>query len=352
MSGTDALRTSRSLRALVVGHFSTVGDIEVLNQVEKHLVASAVPYDLAPYLPDIGRNMEGSVRIPEVDAERYSHLFVVCGPFYRPYLDRYSFDLSRFSHCVRVGVNLTMIDPLKDWNPFHVLLGRDSDQWQRPDVGFLEQIGKVPVAGICLVRRQREYGERQGHDRAGDFLRRAARRAGLATIELDTEWPVARNRSAIASPAQFESICARLDLMLTTRLHGTVLALKNGVPAVVIDPIVGGGKISRQAKAIGWPEVYSIENITDEILDAALKRCLGPSKRDMAREVAARAQRQLSGFAEEFKAALALNPEPDHSASHLKPAVAPVGLHQKGRQLLKDLRREVFRKSRSLLLHR
>lgn len=352
MSGTDALRTSRSLRALVVGHFSTIGDIEVLNQVEKHLVASAVPYDLAPYLPDIGQNMEGSVRIPEVDAERYSHLFVVCGPFCRPYLDRYSFDLSRFSHCVRVGVNLTMIDPLEDWNPFHVLLGRDSDQWQRPDVGFLEQVGKVPVAGICLVRRQREYGKRQGHDQAGDFLRRAAQRAGMATIELDTEWPAARNRSAIASPAQFESICARLDLMLTTRLHGTVLALKNGVPAVVLDPIRGGGKISRQARAIGWPEVYSVETVTDEILDAAVKRCLDLCARDRAREVAARAQGQLSGFAEEFKAALALNPAPDHAICHLRPVPGRVGLQQKGRQLMRNLRRKVSRKSRSLLLHR
>lgn len=352
MPGTNANQTSRSLRALVVGHFSTVGDIEVLNQVEQHLIASAVPYDIAPYLPDIGQNMKGSVRIPETDAERYSHLLVVCGPFCRPYLDRYSFDLSRFAHCVRVGVNLTMIDPLEDWNPFHVLLGRDSDQWQRPDLGFLEQVGKVPVAGICLVRRQREYGERQGHDKAGDFLRRAAQRAGMATIELDTEWPSGRNRSAIALPAQFESICARLDVMLTTRLHGTVLALKNGVPAVVIDPIRGGGKISSQARAIRWPEAYSVETVTDEILDSALMRCLDPSAREMTREVAARAQHRLSRFAEEFQAALALNPAPDPAAPHLKPAPGPVGLHRRGRQLLRNLRREVARKSRSLLLLR
>jgi len=352
MSDIDADHTTRPLRALVVGHFSTVGDIEVLSQVEKHLIASAVPYDIAPYLPDIGQNIKGSVRIPEVDANRYSHLFVVCGPFYRPYLDRYSIDLSRFAHCVRVGVNLTMIDPLEEWNPFHVLLGRDSDQWQRPDLGFREQVRKVPVAGLCLVRRQREYGERQGHDKAGDALRRAAERASMAVIELDTEWPARRNRSAISSPAQFESICARLDVMLTTRLHGTVLALKNGVPAVVLDPIVGGGKITRQARAIGWPEAYSIETVTDETLDAALRRCLDASARELAREVAARAQRRLSGFAEEFQDALALKPAPDLANHHLKPLPAPQGLHQKGRQFIRNLRSKVSQKSKNLLLHR
>lgn len=36
----------------------------------------------------------------------------------------------------------------------------------------------------------------------------------------------------------------RLDVVVTTRLHGLVLALKNGVPALAVDPVAaapGGG---------------------------------------------------------------------------------------------------------------
>ncbi len=44
-----------------------------------------------------------------------------------------------------------------------------------------------------------------------------------------------------------------MDIVVTTRLHGMVLALKNGVPAIAVDPIVGGAKITQQARAINWP---------------------------------------------------------------------------------------------------
>lgn len=38
-------------------------------------------------------------------------------------------------------------------------------------------------------------------------------------------------------------------------MHGLALALKAGVPALGVDPVAGGGKVSRQAEALGWPAV-------------------------------------------------------------------------------------------------
>lgn len=137
--------------------------------------------------------------------------------------------------------------------------------------------------------------------------------------------------------------------MLTTRLHGTVLALKNGVPAISVDPIIGGGKISRQARAIGWPEVYAVETVTDETLDAALARCLGAPAREAARNVTARARDQLSRFANEFQAALALTPAPDASDQHLQPMKTPGKQHPKGWQFIRKLQRKVSQTSKSLL---
>jgi hypothetical protein len=202
-----------------------------------------------------------------------------------------------------------MIDALNSYNPFDRLIGRDNDNWTRPDVSFLRDTEKVPVAGLCLVRAQREYGERQKHDRAGDLLRGLARRNGLALIELDTEWPEERNVSGLASPEAFESVCARMDVMLTTRLHGTVLSLKNGIPVIAIDAISGGGKVLRQAQVVGWPEAFSIDRVTDDVLDEALARCLQPSGKDRARSSAASARQLLDSFSHDFAEALSTPPE-------------------------------------------
>jgi hypothetical protein len=297
------------MRALVIGHFSTVGDIEVLREVERQLTASSMPWDVAPLAKGMCRFNSDWLDVRTVNPRDYTHLLVVCGPFWRPYYLRCRVDLDAFAHCTRIGVNLSMIESLNRYNPFDRLIGRDNDNWTRPDISFLRRTEKVPVAGLCLVRSQKEYGERQKHDRAGDLLRGLARRNGLALIELDTEWPEDRNLSGLASPEGFESICARLDVMLTTRLHGTVLSLKNGVPVIAIDAISGGGKVLRQAQAAGWPEAFSIDGITDEVLDEALARCLQPSGKDRARASAAGASQLLDGFSHDFAEALSVLPQ-------------------------------------------
>jgi hypothetical protein len=38
-----------------------------------------------------------------------------------------------------------------------------------------------------------------------------------------------------------------------------VPTLKDGVPAVAIDPVSGGAKIRRQAATLGWPVVFDAD---------------------------------------------------------------------------------------------
>ena len=52
-------------------------------------------------------------------------------------------------------------------------------------------------------------------------------------------------RRELRTAEEVESLIARMDVVLTTRLHGLVLALKHGVPVVAIDPIAGGAKLRR-----------------------------------------------------------------------------------------------------------
>jgi len=87
---------------------------------------------------------------------------------------------------------------------------------------------------------------------------------------------------------------ARMDVVLTTRLHGTVLAIKNGVPAIVVDPVSGGDKVSRQARSIGWPFLFSSNGAAPEALIRTLDQCLAPAARELARACARTADELLN----------------------------------------------------------
>lgn len=60
-----------------------------------------------------------------------------------------------------------------------------------------------------------------------------------------------------STPGQLDSVLCRLDAVLTTRLHGLVLALRLGVPVLAVDPVNGGGKVGAQAAAWGWPALVT-----------------------------------------------------------------------------------------------
>ncbi|MGG6495608.1 UNVERIFIED_CONTAM: hypothetical protein NY603_22055, partial [Bacteroidetes bacterium 56_B9] len=82
---------------------------------------------------------------------------VICGPFTRAMAARHDTIFGRFRHCVHIGVNLTMVESVARFNPFEVLLERDSDRTVRADLSFREAPTPVPVMGLCLTGPQREY---------------------------------------------------------------------------------------------------------------------------------------------------------------------------------------------------
>ncbi|WP_134725092.1 polysaccharide pyruvyl transferase family protein [Paracoccus luteus] len=298
-------------KALVTGHFSTVGDLEVLGHVLDRLRDKRVEHVVSPYTQDLVGLDPGWVDAATLDPAGFTHLIVVCGPYAPNYPVRHPVIFDRFRHCVHIGINLTMVAPLDECNPFDALLERDSDRIVRPDLSFLRSVPRIPVVGLCLVRSQREYGDRQLHKQAEVRLRALLLRAGVAVVEMDTTVPRQANRNGIGTEAEFESICARLDAVVTNRLHGTVLALKNGVPALAVDAIAGGDKVTRQAELLRWPEVLALDSATDDDLDAALARCLAPDARGRAMACAARARDLLAGHDASFAVALEAEARPD-----------------------------------------
>src|SRR5262249_15595009 len=164
----------------------------------------------------------GGVAWPQVDVDDYSEVIFVCGPFGNgwPVTDF----LERFAGRRLIGLNLTMLEPLDRWNPFALLWERDSSAVARPDMAIAASHPQVPVVGRALTDTNPKSGERDSHDHATRMLRDFAARRGLAAVDIDPRLDT--DPAGLRTATQVESLIARMDVILTTRLHGTVLAIK------------------------------------------------------------------------------------------------------------------------------
>src|SRR4051794_36452674 len=259
-------------RALVTGWFSfewmgaTAGDLLARDVACRWLEEAGMGYDVA---------LAPSFAVSQVDPERYSHLLFVCGPLGNgePVAELFE----RFAGRRRLGLGVSM---LSDWRPFDLLHERGADLALASDAPL------VPVVGVLKAHVQREYATGR-HEQVHAAIDRVLDRRELARVPIDTVLDVP-NTTGLRTPAEVESLIARMDVVVTTRLHGAVLALKHGVPAVMVDAVAGGAKVSRQAEALGWPALLVAEAFEDAELGRALDWCLTAEAREAALASAAR----------------------------------------------------------------
>ncbi len=291
------------MKALVTGWFSfegcnvTAGDLMARDLACEWLESAGHSYDVALAPPFVG-----SVDWRSVDPKAYSHVIFVCGPF--PCNRGTAEFVQHFSTCQLIGLDLSMIEPTDVWNPFDALIERDSSVISRPDIAFLCRQPKVPVVGMILVHPQQEYGSKCKHHIANEAINRLIASREMVVVPIDTG--LDPNKTNLRTAAEVETLIARMDLVVTTRLHGTVLALKNGVPAIVVDAIAGGAKVLRQAETIGWPVAFSADCLSDEALEMAFEYCLTEEARAKARECRERAIKAVEEMRDEFLSALNL----------------------------------------------
>jgi Polysaccharide pyruvyl transferase len=289
------------VKTLVAGWFSfdevvaTVGDLLARDVVCQWLDRAGVPYDVAN-APLVG----GGVDWRAVDPDAYQRVVFVCGPFgRRPLLEEL---VARFQGRPLVGVDLSMLEGEGAWNPFDLLWARDGGRGiARPDLSFAApEPPRLPVAAVLLAQPQGEYAGGL-HRAAGAAMRRLPDLRSVALLHTDTDL---LDGDRVRSAAEVVSVIARSDVVVTTRMHGLVLALREGVPAVAIDPIAGGAKVSRQAEAVGWPATLLAEDLTDRALGEVFDWCLSDEARERARACAQDARRRVGDLEREFLAAL------------------------------------------------
>lgn len=287
-------------KCLLVGFFTTVGDTDCLSIVQNWLDQAGILYDVAPFSGRVRMLMPNSLDLAIVDASSYTHLIVICGPCWSEHYHKKRFKLERFDHCKRVGINLTMVDEIEKWNPFHLLWERDSNRCSRPDLTFLSQSKKVAVTGKCLIMKQPEYGKRQRHQFAAAMIDRAIDRCGVAAVNIDTRWCHSEITSGQKTADCIYSVMGRLDYLLTTRLHGLVFALRAGIPAIAIDPVSGGDKVTAQAKSLGWPCCKQADELTDEWLNEAMQWCLTDEAKRAVKDSVDLANQSMNGLSKAF----------------------------------------------------
>jgi glycosyltransferase involved in cell wall biosynthesis len=301
----EAANGDRGAKALVIGWFSfegmpaTAGDLLARDLICAWLSRAEREFDVA-LSPAFG----GGVDWKRIEPSAYSEVLFVCGPFVNapPLSDL----LRRFSSSRLIAVNVSLNAGREfSQGPFHLLIERDGFGGARPDITFLAPTVRVPVVGLVQIREpQTEYGENGRHASASGAIHRLLSSRPAAVVPIDTR--LDENVTGLRSAAEIESLIGRMDVVVTTRLHGLVFALKNGVPALAVDPIAGGAKIRRQAEAIGWPVVFVADLLDDEALVKGFEYCLSPEARSHALECADRAAKMVEKVRDQFVAAMSL----------------------------------------------
>jgi hypothetical protein len=272
-------------RILLVGWFSfadgeaTAGDVLALRRVEDVLDRAGLAHD-AVWSPGF---RPGGLHFDAVRPGDYTHLVFLCGPLHGPQVAALH---ERFPGCVRIAVGVSVVDPgSAAVTGFHRVLPRDAPSREpaRDLAAGAPQMSSAPVAGVVLTHGQGEYGGRRRHDEVADVLTRWLGGKDCARLPLETRLDAHDWRLA-ATAGQLQSVIGRLDVVVTDRLHGMVLALRAGVPALAVDPVEGGAKVTAQAHACGWPAVVGAERLDVRRLEHWWDWCL-TSGRAAARQV-------------------------------------------------------------------
>lgn len=270
------------------GH-GTIGDLLSLEAVVARLVAEGwrVAHASAADL-----DIPGATRVAwdQVDPGRFTAAAFTCGPIIRGHPQTADlFARLRGRPLVGVGVSLFPAGHESHVDPFSAVLARQGAGERFEDVALVapwptpplqrgaERPG--PLVGLVLRGPQAEYGAaaclwERTERLAMVAAEHVARVAGGRVAPIENHLA----RSGLA-PRDIERRYAECDLVITSRFHGAMLALRHGVPFVAIDPIRGGGKVEPLLAGRGWPHVLRADAVGDDDMVRAADAALATESR-------------------------------------------------------------------------
>ena len=140
----------------------------------------------------------------------------------------------------------------------------------------------VPVTGVILTCGQGEYGDRRRHEAVTSRITGWLSLKAWAPVPLETRLDI-RDWRLCATAEAFMSLLARLNIVVTTRLHGLALAL---LAASVAGPRRRPGRGRRRqgdgaGPGLGWP-AWCLPS-RPQIIGASMSCGIGACPRPAAR---------------------------------------------------------------------
>lgn len=250
----------------IEGGGETIGDLYALRRVAKLVAAhcdeivilSKVVYD---ELRDVAvvRAEWNSLAPHWQDA-----LIFVCGPVIRG-SSSFRALISVFRDCRKIGIGVSVLPSSSAdfWQPFDQLVARDGIAGAVGDLAFSSRASRYDTTGplgICLRGAQREYGAGNCLDvQAAELVKLAIERSRRSHLYLDT-----RLHGDPAAAERIVHTFASCSVVLSTRLHGCLLALSLGIPFIAVDQIKGGAKVLSEASRLGWRAAWGADDTSAE----------------------------------------------------------------------------------------
>ncbi|MBM2711153.1 polysaccharide pyruvyl transferase family protein [Mesorhizobium caraganae] len=273
----------------------TIGDLYAVQSVAARMKALGLNFRHLTESTEFEISGE-RVALDELDENDYGTLVFVCGPVIKdhPIVETI---VRRFPSTRKIGVSISLFDRnhINYVQPFDVALAREGGGQRFEDVAILapwrvnskrvRESSEPLVVGLVLRGEQSEYGPQSSlHGRTSALtahvLDSLATNYQVKTVEIEHHL----TRSS-RTPVEIEALYSSCDLVLTSRFHGAVLAMRNKIPFIAIDQIRGGGKLTSLLSTSGWPFVYRVEHAKeDEVTRAALDLVEG-GKRDLLLDV-------------------------------------------------------------------
>lgn len=235
---------------------NTAGDIIVRQEIVSYL--ASIGYDCDIITDEL---------VHVIDPLSYDAMVFICGPLVDTPLIVELIEV--FSGIKCIAVNVSILDNMQYMvDYFDAVIPRDSLDRTRLDLALGCPVQRVPVAGVILVGNQREYATCE-YELAKNLVLNSLAKTGVAPVMIDTKLP--NNEYGLSSVEQIDSVVSKMDIVITTRLHGAVFSIRNNVPFVGIDQIVPEGKMARQLRAMGWKPWFHIASLDEATLSSAIE---------------------------------------------------------------------------------
>lgn len=257
----------------IPGGHATIGDALALRAV----AIWAARHGLSPVIAATRETTFMSIPTVDwrnTDPEDIAAFCFVCGPLMLT--DTLRAMMKRFEDRPRLALGVSVLHP--SWfGWFDDIFVRDSDtatgfDFAPADVNQLAALfpGRPEPAataegtqglrmGVCLRGPQMEYGgiENSRHDNVAQSI--SALRPALAARWHDVDTVYHREKNPLANMA---AAFPQSDLVITTRMHGALMALAYARPVIAIDQIAGGRKVARLLGKIGFPFLLHGDGLT------------------------------------------------------------------------------------------